>query len=227
MANINSTTAVMTVRKQIVISAAKLFMKQGFNDTSVKEISNESGISENAIYYEMKTKENILTELISHVLAKQKSVALEITKGLTDDKLLIYAAEKVLQLHLAESSEQMRELYTMVYSIPKAWDIIKQANAVRLKEVFGKDMPNLELSDFYELEIAAGGIVRGYLSSPCNMYFTMDHKVSRLITSLFRVFDVSKEKIDETFEFLENFDFEEIAQDTVNSLPQYFHENIG
>lgn len=219
-------TEVMTVRKQIVLSAARLFMKQGFSNTSVKEISIESGVSENAIYYEMKTKENILTELISHVLAKQKIMAVETLKDITDDKLLTYATEKVLQLHLAESSEQMRELYTMVYSIPKAWDIIKQANAVRLKKVFGKAHPNLELSDFYELEIAAGGIVRGYLSTPCNMYFTMEHKVSRLITSLFRVFDVSEEKINETLEFLSQFDFEEIAEETYNSLPEYFQEKI-
>lgn len=226
MANANISTQVMSVRKQIVMSAAKLFMKQGFSNTSVKEISIESGISENAIYYEMKTKENILTELIGYVLSKQKVTAIEVTQGMTNDKLLIYAAEKVLQLHLAESSEQIRELYTMVYSIPKAWDIIKQSNAVRLKKVFGKDMPNLELSDFYELEIAAGGIVRGYLSTPCNMYFTMDHKVSRLITSLFRVFDVSEDRINETLEFLSNFDFENIAEEMLKSLPEYFQSQI-
>lgn len=219
-------TEVMTVKKQIVLSAAKLFMRQGFTNTSVKEISVESGVSENAIYYEMKTKENILTELIGHVLAKQKLAAIKIVGDITDDKLLLYATEKVLQLHLAEISEQMRELYTMVYSIPKAWDVIKQSNTIRLKNVFGKTHPELALSDFYELEIAAGGIVRGYLSTPCDMYFTMDHKVSRLITSLFKVFDVSEEKITETLEFLSQFDFEELAEETRNSLPEYFQENI-
>jgi len=219
-------TEVMTVKKQIVLSAAKLFMHQGFTNTSVKEISVESGVSENAIYYEMKTKENILTELIGHVLTKQKLAAIKIVGDITDDKLLLYATEKVLQLHLAEISEQMRELYTMVYSIPKAWDIIKQSNTIRLKNVFGESHPELALSDFYELEIAAGGIVRGYLSTPCDMYFTMDHKVSRLITSLFKVFDVSEEKITETLEFLSQFDFDELAEETRNSLPEYFQENI-
>ncbi|MBO5358736.1 MAG: TetR/AcrR family transcriptional regulator [Clostridia bacterium] len=219
-------TEVMMVRKQIVLSAAKLFMRQGFTNTSVKEISVESGVSENAIYYEMKTKENILTELIGHVLAKQKLAAIEIVGDITDDRLLLYATEKVLQLHLAESSEQMRELYTMVYSIPKAWDIIKQSNAIRLKNVFGESHPELALSDFYELEIAAGGIVRGYLSTPCDMYFTMDHKVSRLITSIFKVFDVSEEKISKTLEFISQFDFDELAQDTLNSLPEYFQEKV-
>ncbi len=219
-------TEVVTVRKQIVLSAAKLFMRQGFTNTSVKEISVESGVSENAIYYEMKTKENILTELIGHVLAKQKLAAIEIVGDITDDRLLLYASEKVLQLHLAESSEQIRELYTMVYSIPKAWDIIKQSNAIRLKNVFGKSHPELALSDFYELEIAAGGIVRGYLSTPCDMYFTMDHKVSRLITSIFKVFDVSEEEISKTLEFISQFDFDELAQDTLNSLPEYFQEKV-
>lgn len=219
-------TEVMMVRKQIVLSAAKLFMRQGFTNTSVKEISVESGVSENAIYYEMKTKENILTELIGHVLAKQKLAAIEIVGDITDDRLLLYATEKVLQLHLAESSEQMRELYTMVYSIPKAWDIIKQSNAIRLKNVFGESHPELALSDFYELEIAAGGIVRGYLSTPCDMYFTMDHKVSRLITSIFKVFDVSEEEISKTLEFISQFDFDELAQDTLNSLPEYFQEKV-
>jgi len=92
--------------------------------------------------------------------------------------------------------------------------------------VFGKSHPELALSDFYELEIAAGGIVRGYLSTPCDMYFTMDHKVSRLITSIFKVFDVSEEEISKTLEFISQFDFDELAQDTLNSLPEYFQEKV-
>ena len=52
--------ATFSVRDRVVLAAAELFMKKGFTSTSVKEISIESGVSENSIYYEMKTKEAIL-----------------------------------------------------------------------------------------------------------------------------------------------------------------------
>ena len=64
--------ATFSVRDRIVLAAAELFIRQGFANTSVKEISIESGVSENSIYYEMKTKEAIIAELIGYVIVRQR-----------------------------------------------------------------------------------------------------------------------------------------------------------
>ena len=48
-------------------------------------------------------------------------------QGVTDDPLLFYAAETTMQLHMAESGEQIRNLYLAAYSMPHSIDIIHQA----------------------------------------------------------------------------------------------------
>ena len=218
--------ATFSVRDRVVLAAAELFMKQGFANTSVKEISTESGESENAIYYEMKTKEAIIAELIGYVIEYQREVSREKLKGITDDKLLCFCFEKVLQLYLAETSENIRELYTTVYSIPKTWDYIKEINADALKYVFGDRFPELDFKDFYELEIASGGIMRGYITVPCNMYFTKKQKVKRYIETTLRVFHVEDEMIESTLKFLLQFDFSKIAQETFDDIYNYFEKRI-
>ena len=215
-----------SVRDRVVLAAAELFMKHGFANTSVKEISIESGVSENAIYYEMKTKEAIIAELIGYVLEHQREITSELLEGITDDKLLRYCFEKVLQLYISETSENMRELYTTIYSIPKTWDYIKEVNAEALKYVFGERYPELDFKDYYELEIATGGIMRGYLTVPCNMYFTRRQKVKRYIETTLRVFSIDNQTIDSTLKFISEFDFSKIANETVEGLNQYFEKRI-
>ena len=218
--------ATFSVRDRIVLAAAELFIRQGFANTSVKEISIESGVSENSIYYEMKTKEAIIAELIGYVIERQREITKEKLKDVTDDKLLHYCFEKVLQLYIAETSENIRELYTTVYSIPKTWDYIKEVNADALKYVFGDRFPEFDFKDFYELEIASGGIMRGYLTVPCNMYFTKKQKVKRCIETTLRIFKVEDETINSTLKFLLQFDFSKLAQETVDGLYNYFEKRI-
>lgn len=218
--------ATFSVRDRVVLAAAELFMKKGFANTSVKEISIESGVSENSIYYEMKTKEAILAELIAYVIDRQREITKEVLEGKTDNKLFCFAFQKALQLYLSETSENIRELYTTVYSIPKTWDYIKEVNADVLKDVFGERLPELDFKDFYELEIATGGIMRAYLTVPSNMYFTKKQKVKRYVESTFRVLQVDEETIEETLKFLCQFDFSNFANDIIENLYSYFEKRI-
>lgn len=214
------------VRDRVILAAAELFLKQGFANTSIKEISVASGVSENAIYYEMKTKDTIIAELIGYVIEHQREITAEMLNGVTDDKLQRYCFEKALQLYISETSETMRELYTTIYSIPKTWDYIKEVNAEALKHVFGDRFTELDFKDYYELEIATGGIMRGYLTVPCNMYFTKRQKVKRYIETTLRVFSIDNETIESTINFISQFDFSKIASDTVDGIKYYFEKRI-
>ena len=44
------------------------------------------------------------------------------------------------------------------------------------------------------MEIASGSIMRGFMSVPCDVYFTMDAKVSRFLDCSLKLYDVPKEK---------------------------------
>ena len=58
------------------------------------------------------------------------------------------------------------------------------------------------------------------------MYFTMKRKVRKFLETTFKIYDVSKEKIEEAIEFVSKFDFNEISLNVINNLFIYLESRI-
>ena len=213
-------------RSLILHSAAKLFIEHGYSNTRIKDIANDANVSYNDVFRLFEEKDNILSELVGLVLEFQFEKSIEITKKYTNNKLHIYAFETVLQLHVAESLEHIREMYLASYSLPNASKVVYKTITSKLEDIFKDRLPNLETKDFYELEIAIAGIMRGYISVPCDMYFTMERKVKIFLETVFKIYDVSKDEIKEILKFIEQFDFKKYADEILNSLFNYLESKI-
>lgn len=218
MANYRDPQETIRLRGNILCAAAELFLTQGYAATTVKQIASRAGVSTSNLMYIFKSKDEILALLSGYILERQFRQTEKLLGGVPEDKILFYAAETTLQLHICESSAHMRELYSAAYSLPKSTDIIQQKITGKLEEIFCDHLPHLETKDFYELEIASSGIMRSFMSIPCDMYFTMGRKISRFLETTFLIYRVSDEKIAEAIDFVSQFDFEQEAQCTVASM---------
>jgi hypothetical protein len=98
---------------------------------------------------------------------------------------------------MAESHEHIREMYAVSYTLPETSRIIYDTITHKLEYIFAEHLPELETKDFYCLEIASGGIMRSFMTVPCDMFFTMDMKVRAFLQTTFRVYLVPEEKIEE------------------------------
>ena len=205
-------------KKMVLSTASRLFLEKGYTATTLREIAKESGVNIGSLMYLFESKENILCELVTFVLDGQFHATEALIQGLTDDKVLFWAAETTLQLYMAECNEEVRELYIAAYSMRKSSEIIYQTIAGKMAHYFGEYHPNYETKDFYELEIASGGIIRGFMSVPCDMYFTMERKVKRYLETSFLVYGIPREKILEAIDFVSHFDFKSIAGQVVDSM---------
>lgn len=212
------------MKTRVLFAAAKLFLEKGYTETSLKEISAAADINIGSLINIFKCKENILCDLVKYVLEGQFKATAEFLKDKTDDKILFYAAETTLQLHMAESSEHIRDLYAAAYSMPGTSNIIQHTITGKLEDVFKEHLPHLETKDFYELEIASGGIMRGFMTIPCDMYFTMERKVRRFLETTFLVYRVSDEKINEAIKFVSRFDYPVLAQNTISSMLAFLED---
>jgi len=213
-------------RRKILLTAANLFLSQGYTATTLRELAKKSGVNIGSLMHLFENKENILCALVSVVLDGQFSAVQKLLDNMTDDKILFWAVETTLQLYMAESSEQIRDLYITAYSLPKTSDIIRRSIAEKMSEYFLPYNPGYQEKDFYEMEIATGGIIRGFMSVPCDMYFTMDAKVARYLETSFRVYKVPQEKTQEAIQFVSRFDFAQIAQNVIDSLLSMLAEEI-
>lgn len=214
------------VREKTLFAAAELFLEKGYTKTTTRGIAQKAGIDVSSMNRAFGCKENILCELVSYVLNGQFETISVILKGVTDDRILFYATETTMQLYMAESDESIRNLYLAAYSMPHSIDIIHQTITEKLEWIFKAHLPHLITRDFYELEIASGGIMRSFMARPCDMYFTIDRKVKRFLETSFRIYQVPDAKIQEAIEFVQQFDFPAIAKSTVERMLHYLKESI-
>lgn len=205
--------------KQLVLhTAARLFLQKGYTATTLRQIAKEAGVNIGSVMYLYESKENILCDLVSFVMGGQFAATEKLLAGKTEDMLLFWAAETTLQLYIAESSEHIRGLYLAAYSHSKSSSLIYQYVAEKMQVYFKAYYPEYEFKDFYELEIATGGIIRGFMSVPCDMYFTMQRKVKRYLETAFLVYKAPEQKIQEAINFVSQIDFEAAAPQVIEHL---------
>ncbi len=213
------------MKAAIICAAAKSFLQKGYTASTLREIAAGAEVNIGSLLNIFGSKEEILSDLVQFTLNKQFDVTAKIINGITEDKMLFYATETVLQLHIVEMSEQLRDLYCSAYSLPKSSNIIQHTITGKLENIFKEHLPNLETKDFYKLEIASGGIMRGFMTVPCDMWFTMDQKVESFLETTFLIYEVPKPKIRAAIDFVKQFDFESIAKQTIDTIIKYFEEN--
>ncbi len=218
MANIRNEAETKELYRKILTAATAMFIQKGFEKTTLMDISKLSGVSKRVIIYEMNSKEEILGHLVTKFLDGVTAASNAVSKKLTDDNVLIFIANEVLQLYMAEMNEDMRNLYLAGYSMPKTSEEVLKRRADMMYSTFADKFPEQELKDFYEIEIASMGIMRAYMTIPCDMYFTIETKAKKLITMLLRIYKADDEKENEALKFIEKIDFEAVAKKAVESV---------
>ena len=148
MSNVNHSKKVEKNKSKILHTAAKSFLEKGYHQTTMNELAKNAGVSYGALFRIFSDKETILCELVKYVLERQFEASKEILKDQCDDKILFYAFETTLQLFMAESSEHMREMYNVSYSLPNSSNIIFSTITTKLEDIFKDHLPHLETKDF-------------------------------------------------------------------------------
>jgi len=218
LSNIRSEEATAELHRKILTASTALFLQKGFERTTFTDIANLAEVPKSKILYEFSSKEEILGLLVTKFLDGVTTASDAVSKKLTDDKVLIFIANEVLQLYMAEMNEDMRNLYLAGYSMPKTSEEVLKRRTNIMYESFREVFPKFEIKDFYETEIASMGIMRAYMTISCDMYFTIEAKAKRLVTMLLRIYEADNKKITEALEFIEKIDFEAVAKAAVQSV---------
>ena len=80
------------MKKQLIMDKAlELFAKQGFEATTVQQITSHCGISKGAFYLSFKSKDELILALIDHFMIQITSDIDYIVKHTNDDEELLYA----------------------------------------------------------------------------------------------------------------------------------------
>lgn len=205
-------------KSKVLFEATKLFIENGYSHTSTREIAENAGVNISSMKQFFGAKENILAGSILYVLKRQFISVRQLMSEATEDPVLFYAAETAVQLYITESCEKIRDLYIAAYSHMNTAKLVRDTITDKLEMLFKDFLPNLEKKDFFEREIASGGMMHGFMRVPCGRYFTIKHKVEAFLECALKVYDVPTEKIAEAIEFVSQFDLCAIARESIDSL---------
>lgn len=209
------------VRSKVLHAAAKLFLSKGYVNSTLRQIAALAEVNYGSMMFAFRSKEEILSELVGFVLEGQFEATEKLLRGKTEDKILFYAAETSLQLHMAESSEHIRELYSLSYSQEASSNTIYNKITLKLADIFKEQYPHYTPADFYEKELASAGVMRNFMTRPCDVYFTMERKLRAFLENTFLLYELPKSKIEEAIAFAKQFDWKTISQQVIANMLSY------
>ena len=206
-------------KRKILTVCVRLFLEQGYKNTSVSQIVDEAGVARGSYLNLFPTKDKILLDLTETMFGGQFGMA----RSIADAKLppvYAYALETAIQLTLTELNENLREIYIEAYSLPETSEYIYLHTTAELKQIFSANFPDYSDSDFYEMEIGTAGLMRNYMARKCDIHFPLERKLSRFLTAAMRVYRVPEDELEQTVRFVERLDIRSIAERVMHSLFQ-------
>ena len=203
-------------RAQVLRYAVELFLEQGYQETTLDQIAERIDRTKGAVLRAYPDKESILYALVTHMFRVQFSTARSLL-GEKADPLLVYCVETAMQLHICELGEPLRDLYTSAYTLPTTSDYIYRSTAQELRLIFGKYLPDAAESDFYELDLVSGGVMRGLMARKCDMYFTIEKKITLFLQCALKIYDVPAQEREAVIPQVLAMDLGAMARSTVEN----------
>ena len=182
----------LLTQQKMLRAAVKLFLEKGYEGTTTAEIARAAGMTPSSFFRAFPSKEALLLELDKRMFSGQFALAEQ--HSAAQDPVLLYAVETAIQLHIAELTESLRELYVTAYTLPSTSAYLYRSTAKRLEGIFGDYLPDAEAKDFYEMEIASTGMMRSFVAVPCDVYFTVERKIARFLECALKLYNVLPER---------------------------------
>ena len=214
----------LLTQQKVLRAAVALFLEKGYTKTTTGEIARAAGIGQSSFFHVFPSKEALLLELVRRMFDGQFALAEQHSRE--EDLVFLYAVETALQLHIAELTESLRELYVMAYSLPTTADYLYHSTAKCLQTIFGTYLPGAQPKDFYEMDIASGGITRGFMAKHCHLYFKIEDKIRRHLQCCFTLYQVPKEKQDAVIDAVLEVDLQSIAQKLIEDTIVQAHRGF-
>ena len=182
----------LLTQQKMLRAAVKLFLEKRYEGTTTAEIARAAGMPPSSFFRAFPSKEALLLELDKRMFSGQFALAEQ--HSAAQDPVLLYAVETAIQLHIAELTEPLRELYVTAYTLPSTSAYLYRSTAKRLEGIFGDYLPDAEAKDFYEMEIASAGMMRSFMAVPCDVYFTVERKIARFLECALKLYNVPVER---------------------------------
>lgn len=196
---------------KIIRSAINLFLENGYSKTTLRKISDDCGMLQGRVAYYFHTKEDMLHILIQELMAFHGDMVDE-TYEKTDDNLFAYAMEIVAQISICDRNDNVWDLYYSAYTHPATFIVIKDWAAKKNYTLLKDFVPGWNESKFREIENITSCIELSAFTSPTDRHYTLEHKISDVLDSIMKIYDIPEDQRKRTIERVLKTDYENIGK---------------
>ena len=137
--------------------ATKLFIEEGYSNTSFSKIAKILDLSTGNITFYFKTKEYLLAQLVVELLDFQK-LLIEQAADEGKSSLLAYCLELTSIAAICEEDEPIRDFFTASYISPITLSLIRENDTQKTKDVFERFCPDWTDAQWIATESIVSGI---------------------------------------------------------------------
>ncbi len=210
---------------KIIKYAFQLFFEKGYSDSTLKNLSELSGIKQGNITYHFRTKEDLLIILMQEMMDAHVDM-IEEAHGETNDPLYSYALEIATQIAICQNDERARDIYYASYTLPKTFMLIKEWAAKKNYKLLGGLLPKYTESDFEKLENVASCIELSGIVTVCNRYFTLEDKVLLILESLFKLYGLDEKEFSRIAEKIKATDYSGMANEMFEKFVKRLNNDV-
>lgn len=208
-------------KERIMRASFKLFLENGYENTQIRQIAEESQAVTGSIYHFFRNKEDILRALIRPIFTKQ----IEICQNAVSDEespLMQYLISCGVQLATCQKHRNLHEIYYLCYTSNDLCSEIIESNTEFLQKALAYYRSNLTRGELYLRCIGTTGALRAYMASGF-MYDNIDvmDRIFTFASLTLRAYELPQEEIDRLLHALNSY------RKVINELSNTMIREIG
>lgn len=209
-------------KTEIFMTASRLFLANGYTNTSIRSISNELEMSTGNITFYFPTKEHILAELIQQLCKFQGDLLdKEVNEGYSS--MMGICLEIATMAVTSENDEKMLDIFCSAYTSPMTLEIIRRNDTERAKRVFAEYCKGWSDEDFAEAETLVSGIEYATFMKTGDSA-PLDVRIKGAIRYILKVYNVPNDIIEQKIMKVTALDYNKIGKRVLKDFIKFVQQ---
>lgn len=208
-----------TTKKEIVQVATRLFLEQGFTDTSVKFISDTLDISTGNLTFHYPTKEHLLAVLVE-MLCDFQWHTIEVALDEGSSSLMAMCLELPAMAAICEENSVAKDFYLSAYTHPMTLNIIRTNDRKKAEKIFAPYCGDWKGVDFDEAETLVSGIEYATLMTT-DYSPELSVRVAGALKGILKIYGVPDDQCEDCINKVLQMDYQSVGRRFMKNFTDY------
>ena len=209
-------------RLQIIQLAARLFIDEGYQNTSIAKLAKILDLSPGNITFYFKSKEHMLAVLVDEQIDFQR-LMMEQAADEGTSSLLAYCLELAAMAAICEEDAAAKEYFTAAYTSGLTLKLIRKSDTEKTKAVFGNYCPHWTQELWAATENIASGIEYATIMTK-ETEIPLPMQIERALNSIMLLYDVPEDLRRSKIQKVLSMDYRALGRKILADFKQYISE---